>query len=86
MGRDSAVFRACIQRPLKGSNESGLLQQVVSEWKFYLIDLRRIVVSEQMSLKAGGLLIHVVSNTSLTHYQTMTHFDAPEIIKPWKTM
>ena len=45
----------CIQRPLKGSNESGLLQLVV--FKYYWYDLGRVVVSEQWSLKAGGLLI-----------------------------
>ena len=65
----------CIQRPLKGSNESGLLQQVIFKCTFYEIDLRRVVVSEQWSfkagslsiqVKAGGLLIQVVSNTGLT--------------------
>ena len=56
----------CIQRPLKGSNESGLLQQVVFKYRFYQVDLRRAVVSEQWSLKAGGLLIQVVSNIGLT--------------------
>ena len=56
----------CIQRPLKGSNESGLSQQVVFKCRFYLVDLRRIAVAEQWSLKAGGLLIQVVSNTGLT--------------------
>ena len=56
----------CIQRPLKGSNESGLLQQVVFKCRFYLVDIRRIIVSEQWSLKADGLLIQVVSNTFLT--------------------
>ena len=55
----------CIQRPLKGSNESGLLQQVVLKCRFYLVDLR-VAVSEQLSLTAGGLLIQVVSNTGLT--------------------
>ena len=33
----------CIQRPLKGSNESGLLQQVVFKHRFYKVDLRRVV-------------------------------------------
>ena len=28
----------CIQRPLKGSNKSGLLQQVVFECRFHLVD------------------------------------------------
>ena len=56
----------CIQRPLKGSNESGLLQQVVFKFRFYSVDFRRVVVSEQWSLKAGGLLIQVVSNAGIT--------------------
>ena len=37
--------------PLKGSNTSGLLQQVVFKCGFYLVDLRRVVVSEVVSLK-----------------------------------
>ena len=45
----------CIQRSLKGSNESGLLQQVVFKCRFYWVDLRRVIVSEQWSLKSGGL-------------------------------
>ena len=44
-----------IQRPLKGTNESGLFQQVVFQCRFYYVDLRRFAVSEQLSLKAGGL-------------------------------
>ena len=56
----------CIQRPLKESNGSGLLQQVVLKCRFYQIDLRRNAVSEQWSLTAGGLLIQVASNTDLT--------------------
>ena len=60
----------CIKRPLKGSNESGLLQQVVFKCRFYKVDFRRVVVSEQWSLKAGGHLIQVVSNTGLTVYLT----------------
>ena len=56
----------CIERPLKESNESGLLQHVVIEYRLYLNDLRRVVVSKKWSLKAGGLLIQVVSNTGLT--------------------
>ena len=44
-----------IQRPLKGSNEFNLLQQVVFKYRFYLVDLRRVFVSEKWSLKAGGL-------------------------------
>ena len=58
----------CIQKPLKGSNESGLFQQVVFACRFYSIDLRRVVVSEKWSLKAGVLLIQVVFNTGLTVY------------------
>ena len=56
----------CIQRPLKGSNESGLLQQVVFECRFYWVDLRRVAVSEQWFLKAGGLL--TLSQTSPGFY------------------
>ena len=58
----------CIQRPLKGSNRSGLLQQVFFKCRLYYVDLRRIAVSEQWSLNAGGLLKQVVSNTGLTVY------------------
>ena len=50
----------------KESNESGLLQQVVLQCRFYQVDLRRVVVLQQWSLKAGGLLIQMVSNTGLT--------------------
>ena len=46
----------------QGNNESGLLQQV---------DLKRVVVSEQWSLKAGRLLIWVVFNTGLTVYRSV---------------
>ena len=56
----------CITRQLEGSNESGLLQQVVFKCRFYQVNVRKVVVSEQWSLKAGGLLIQVVSNTGLT--------------------
>ena len=56
----------CIQRPLKESNESGLLQQVVFKCRFYYVDLRRVGVSEQWYLKAGCLLIQVISYTGLT--------------------
>ena len=58
----------CIQRPLKESNESGFLQQVVFKCRFYRVGLRRVAVSEQWSLKAGGLLIQVVSKTGLSVY------------------
>ena len=53
----------CIKRPLKGSNESGLVQQVVFKCRFYQVDLKSVDVSEQWSFKAGGLLRQVVSNT-----------------------
>ena len=55
----------CLQRPLKGNNKNGLLQQVVFKCRFCSVDLIRVVVSEQWSLKAGGLLIQVISNTGL---------------------
>ena len=55
----------CIQRPLKGSNESGLLQPVVFKCRFHKVDLKRVVVSEEWSLKAADILILVVSNTGL---------------------
>ena len=56
------------RRPFKGSNESGLLQQVVFKCRFYYVDLRRVAVSEQWSLKEGGLLIQMVSKPGLTVY------------------
>ena len=59
----------CIQRPLKGRNESVLLLQTVFKCRFYKVDLKRVAVSEEWALKAGGLLIQVVSNTGLTVYQ-----------------
>ena len=34
----------------------------------YMVDLRRVTVLELWALKAGGLLIQVVSYTSLTVY------------------
>ena len=64
---DSWIYRiTCIQRPLKGSNESGLLLQVVFKCRFYKIDSRRVVISKQWSPKAGGLLIQVVYDTGST--------------------
>ena len=56
----------CIHRPLKGSNEGSLLQQVAFKCRFYYVELTRLAVSQQWSLKAGGLLIQVVFNTGLT--------------------
>ena len=53
----------------QGINESYLLQQVVFKCRFYCVDLRRVVVSEQWSLKACGLLIQVVSNIGSTVYK-----------------
>ena len=35
MGSEYLYSITCIPRPLKGSNESGLLQQVVFEYRFY---------------------------------------------------
>ena len=48
---------------------------MVFKCRFYLVDLRRFVVSEQWSLKAGGLLIQVVSNTGLTVFCTDRNTD-----------
>ena len=56
----------CIQRPLQVINKSILLQQVVFKCWFYFVDLGRDVVSDLWSLKSGGCLIQVVSNTGLT--------------------
>ena len=41
----------CIQRSLKGSNESSLLRQVVFKCRFYYVDLRTVVVSKLWFLK-----------------------------------
>ena len=57
------VQKNCIQRPPKGSNKSVLLQQVVFKCRFYYVDTRKDIVSEQWSLKAVDCLIQVVSNT-----------------------
>ena len=46
----------CIQRSPKGSNKSGLLQQVVFKCRFYFLDLRRGILSEQWSLKTGDCI------------------------------
>ena len=35
-----------VKKALEGSNESGLLQQVVFKCRFYQVDLKRVVVSE----------------------------------------
>ena len=51
-----------VQRPRKGSNKSGLLQQVVFICRLYEVDLIRSVVSGQWSLKVVNFLIQVVSN------------------------
>ena len=56
----------CIHIPLKGSNESSLLQQVAFKCRFDYVELKTLAVSEQWSLKAGVLLIQVVFNTGLT--------------------
>ena len=57
-----------IQRLPKGSNRSGLLQQVVFKCRWYYVDLRREAVLEQWSLKEGDCLIQVVFNAGLTVY------------------
>ena len=59
----------CIQRPPKESNKNGLLQQVAFKCRFYLVDIRRGIVSEQWSLKAVESLIQAVSNKGLTVHQ-----------------
>ena len=55
-----------------GSNESGLLQQVVFKCRFYWVDLRMVAVSEQWSLKAGCLLrqayYHIQMTSTATFY------------------
>ena len=40
----------CVQRPPKGSNKSGLLQQVVFKCRFYYIDFSKDVVAQHWSL------------------------------------
>ena len=60
--RSNIYSITCIQSPLKGSDESGLLQQVAFKYRFYYVELGKLAVSEQWSLKAGGLLIQVVSH------------------------
>ena len=65
-GNGSKYSITCIQRPLSESYKSGLLKQMIFKCRFYEVDSRRVVVSKQWSLKAGGLLIQVISNTGLT--------------------
>ena len=74
MGKDETRLYSitCIQKPPKGSNKSGLLQQVVFKCRFFLVDLRESVLAEQWSLKAVDCLIQVVSKTGSTvflHYR-----------------
>ena len=54
--RNKKYSITCIQRPLRGSNECGLLLQVVFKYRFYFVDKRGIVVTELWILKAGALL------------------------------
>ena len=61
----------CIKTPLKGSNKSFSYNRWSLNTGSIRLTLRR-VVSKQWSLKAGGLLIQVVSNTGLTVY-IITH-------------
>ena len=63
-----------IQRPPKGNNESGLLQNMIFQCRFFWVYLRRDVVSEQSSLKVVDCLIQVVSNTGLTVQGTLFKF------------
>ena len=58
----------CNQRPPKGGNKNGPLLQVVFKCRFYYIDFRRRVVSEQLSFQDVECLTQVVSNTGLTVY------------------
>ena len=51
----------CIQRPLKGCNKSGLLQEVVFKGRFCYLDFNRSGLSGQWSLKTVDCLIQVVS-------------------------
>ena len=44
----------CIQRPLKGSNEIGLLQEVIFNCRFYLVD-SGFIVSDWWSLNTSGI-------------------------------
>ena len=60
---------SCSQRPPKGSNKSGLLQQVTFKCRFDLVDLRRSVVSEQWSLKAVDCLT-LFQTTNFRLFQT----------------
>ena len=48
-------------------NKIGRLHQVVPKCRFYWVDLRTGVISEQSSLKAVDCLIKVVLNTGLTY-------------------
>ena len=59
----------CNKRLPKGTNKSGLLQQVVFKCRFYLVDLRMGVVSEESSLKAVDCLLQVVSYAGLTVHE-----------------
>ena len=67
-GRDTPATAniTCIQRPPKGSNESGLLQQVVFKCRFYYVGFRRNVGSEQWSLKAVDCEIQVIFDIGFT--------------------
>ena len=49
----------CIQRPPKGRNKSGLLQQVVLTCRFYEADLRMSVVSNTIQKAQSQLLLMV---------------------------
>ena len=56
--------------------------QVVFKCRIYRVDLRRVVVSKQWSLKAGGLLIQVVCYTVLTE---LRRNDVSETVVPYSS-
>ena len=64
--------KTCIQRPPKGSNKSSLLQQLVFQCRFYLVDGRKAVERERWSPKVVDCLIQVVANTGLTVLEIWT--------------
>ena len=61
----------------KGSNKSGLLQEVVFKFRFYPVDLGRDVALEQWTLNTVNCLKEVVSTTGLTVFTSLSkaHFN-----------
>ena len=78
--RNTFAYVTETQRIFRGSHKSGLLQQVVFRCRFYWVDLRRGVVSEQWSPKPTDCLIQVVSITGLT-VDVVTVFNISRVIK-----